>query len=73
MLSMKARAVHWAKYWKLSQLTPVNCVTVTGGEPLAQKPCPSLLAARCDRIYSVSVETGPAVLSIFRMSTREVQ
>lgn len=33
-------------------------VTVTGGEPLAQKNCPELLAALCDAGYSVSLETG---------------
>ncbi|MBZ0091445.1 MAG: radical SAM protein, partial [Sulfuricellaceae bacterium] len=33
-------------------------VTVTGGEPLAQKNCPDLLAALCDAGYSVSLETG---------------
>ncbi|MHB9117331.1 MAG: 7-carboxy-7-deazaguanine synthase QueE [Burkholderiales bacterium] len=33
-------------------------VTVTGGEPLAQKYCPDLLAALCDAGYSVSLETG---------------
>jgi len=33
-------------------------VTVTGGEPLAQKDCYSLLKALCDAGYSVSLETG---------------
>lgn len=36
-------------------------VTVTGGEPLAQKNCCMLLAALCDRGYSVSLETGGAM------------
>ena len=36
-------------------------VTVTGGEPLAQKKCHALLAALCDRDYSVSLETSGAV------------
>lgn len=36
-------------------------VTVTGGEPLAQKHCPALLEALCDRGYSVSLETSGAV------------
>lgn len=36
-------------------------VTVTGGEPLAQKECPALLAALCDAGYSVSLETGGAL------------
>ena len=33
-------------------------VTVTGGEPLAQKQTPILLTALCDAGYSVSLETG---------------
>jgi len=33
-------------------------VTVTGGEPLAQKNCLSLLQALCDERYEVSLETG---------------
>ena len=36
-------------------------VTVTGGEPLAQKNCLELLAALCDAGYSVSLETGGAL------------
>ena len=36
-------------------------VTVTGGEPLAQKPCHELLKALCDTGYSVSLETGGAM------------
>jgi len=36
-------------------------VTVTGGEPLAQKNCHVLLKALCDAGYSVSLETGGAV------------
>lgn len=37
-------------------------VTVTGGEPLAQKaPCEELLVALCDRGYSVSLETSGAM------------
>ncbi|HVA54351.1 MAG TPA: 7-carboxy-7-deazaguanine synthase QueE [Gammaproteobacteria bacterium] len=33
-------------------------VTVTGGEPLAQKNCLSLLMCLCDAGYRVSIETG---------------
>ena len=33
-------------------------VTVTGGEPLAQKNCLSLLRSLCDEGYEVSLETG---------------
>ncbi len=36
-------------------------VTVTGGEPLAQKPCWPLLQALCDAGYKVSLETGGAI------------
>ena len=36
-------------------------VTVTGGEPLAQKDCPELLARLCDAGYEVSLETSGAL------------
>jgi 7-carboxy-7-deazaguanine synthase len=36
-------------------------VTVTGGEPLAQKSCHALMLALCDRDYSVSLETSGAL------------
>lgn len=36
-------------------------VTVTGGEPLAQKQCLSLLHKLCDAGYDVSLETGGAL------------
>ena len=36
-------------------------VTVTGGEPLAQKNCLTLLRALCDAGYDVSLETGGAL------------
>lgn len=36
-------------------------VTVTGGEPLAQKNCLALLRELCDAGYSVSLETGGAL------------
>ena len=39
----------------------VSHVTVTGGEPLAQKNCPVLLRALCDAGYAVSLETGGAM------------
>ena len=35
-------------------------ITVTGGEPLAQKQCHELMVALCDAGYSVSLETGGA-------------
>ncbi|RMG31378.1 MAG: 7-carboxy-7-deazaguanine synthase QueE [Gammaproteobacteria bacterium] len=40
---------------------PVRHVTVTGGEPLAQKGCLPLLTALCDAGYRVSLETGGAL------------
>ncbi len=36
-------------------------VTVTGGEPLAQRACLPLLTALCDRGYVVSLETSGAI------------
>lgn len=36
-------------------------VTVTGGEPLAQKPCLELLQQLCDAGYEVSLETSGAI------------
>lgn len=36
-------------------------VTVTGGEPLAQKNCRPLLAALCDAGYEISLETSGAL------------
>lgn len=36
-------------------------VTVTGGEPLAQKPCIELLKQLCDAGYKVSLETSGAI------------
>jgi 7-carboxy-7-deazaguanine synthase len=39
----------------------VRHVTVTGGEPLAQKACHSLLTQLCDAGYEVSLETGGAM------------
>lgn len=36
-------------------------VTVTGGEPLVQKPCYDLLNVLCDKGYQVSLETSGAM------------
>lgn len=44
-------------------------VTVTGGEPLAQKECHDLLTTLCDAGYSVSLETGGA-MDIAEVDTR---
>ncbi len=40
---------------------PTRYVTVTGGEPMAQKDCLILLRALCDKGYEVSLETGGAL------------
>jgi 7-carboxy-7-deazaguanine synthase len=47
-------------------------VTVTGGEPLAQKPCLDLLQRLCDASYKVSLETSGA-LDISRVDARVVR
>lgn len=39
----------------------VKRVTVTGGEPLAQKECLALLETLCDQGYDVSLETSGAM------------
>ena len=39
----------------------VRHVCVTGGEPLAQKDCPSFLSQLCDAGYTVSLETSGAM------------
>ena len=62
-----AYAFHGGKLMRideiLSQVAAWNCgyVTVTGGEPLAQKECLDLLRELCDRDYRVSLETGGAM------------
>jgi 7-carboxy-7-deazaguanine synthase len=43
------------------QRYPTRYVTVTGGEPLAQKNCPTLLRLLCDAGYRVSLETSGAL------------
>ena len=47
-------------------------VTVTGGEPLAQKPCINLLARLCDAGYQVSLETSGA-LDVSTVDSRVVK
>lgn len=47
-------------------------VTVTGGEPLAQKPCLELLKVLCDQEYSVSLETSGA-LDVSQVDSRVVK
>jgi len=47
----------------LRQVAHYQCpnVCITGGEPLAQKACLSLLVRLCDAGYSVSLETSGAI------------
>jgi 7-carboxy-7-deazaguanine synthase len=47
-------------------------VTVTGGEPLAQKACLTLLTRLCDAGYEVSLETSGA-LSVAEVDVRVVK
>lgn len=47
-------------------------VTVTGGEPLAQKPCINLLTRLCDAGYQVSLETSGA-LDVSAVDSRVVK
>ena len=47
-------------------------VTVTGGEPLAQKNCLLLLQSLCDAGYAVSLETGGA-LDVSEVDARVVK
>ena len=51
---------------------PCRHVCVTGGEPLAQKPCLDLLVSLCDAGYSVSLETSGA-LDIAAVDSRVVR
>ena len=43
------------------QKYPTNFITVTGGEPLAQKNCIELLKQLCDLNYQVSLETSGSI------------
>lgn len=62
-----AYAFHGGDWWSLPQIIEQvaryspRFVTVTGGEPLAQKRCIGLLSALCDAGYQVSLETSGAI------------
>lgn len=62
-----AYAFHGGQWRTLDELLDqtraygVRHVCVTGGEPLAQKPCLELLARLCDAGYVVSLETSGAM------------
>ena len=68
-------AFHDGKSMKMAEILgavgkyPARYVTVTGGEPLAQKNCLLLLESLCDKGYSVSLETGGA-LDISKVDAR---
>ncbi len=55
------------RWWELSDIEHTvsqyrsGFVTVTGGEPLAQKNCLKLLTRLCDQGYTVSLETSGAL------------
>lgn len=73
-----AYAFHGGKRYEiadiLAQVKQYNprYVTVTGGEPLAQKACLPLLKALCDQGYEVSLETSGA-LDISSVDTRVIK
>lgn len=50
----------------------IHYVTVTGGEPLAQKTCLELLTQLCDQGYEVSLETSGA-LNIADVDSRVIK
>jgi len=62
-----AYAFSGGEWWEQDQIMDqvaaygVRHVTVTGGEPLAQKPCTDLLTRLCDAGYEVSLETSGAL------------
>ncbi len=62
-----AYAFHGGQWWELDALVRrvrelgSRYVCVTGGEPLAQKSCPQLLARLCDEGFRVSLETSGAM------------
>jgi 7-carboxy-7-deazaguanine synthase len=60
-------AFHGGEWFPIDQICErvsgygVTHVCVTGGEPLAQRACPELLRALCDRGHRVSIETSGAM------------
>lgn len=73
-----AYAFHGGEMWELPTILEhvasfqTRHVCVTGGEPLAQKTCLSLLSALCDAGYEVSLETSGA-LSVAEVDARVVK
>jgi 7-carboxy-7-deazaguanine synthase len=70
-----AYAFHGGKSMTIAQILQetghyvTRYVTVTGGEPLAQRACLGLLTTLCDAGYAVSLETSGA-LDISQVDTR---
>lgn len=62
-----AYAFHGGTWWELDAIIAevkqyhAHYVTVTGGEPLAQKDCLILLKRLCDEGFEVSLETSGAI------------
>ena len=62
-----AYAFHGGEWWELTDIIEhvaqfgAHDVCVTGGEPLAQRACLTLLRALCDRGFRVSLETSGAL------------
>ena len=62
-----AYAFHGGQWWDIDAILAevashgARHVCVTGGEPLAQKRCLTLLAKLCDAGYDVSLETSGAI------------
>jgi len=60
-------AFQGGEWWTLDKILleikkyPTNYITVTGGEPLAQKNCIDLLKRLCDSNFQVSLETSGAI------------
>jgi 7-carboxy-7-deazaguanine synthase len=73
-----AYAFHGGAWWELAVICDrvrelgARHVCVTGGEPLAQKPCLELLTALADAGYRVSLETSGA-MSIDAVDSRVVR
>lgn len=62
-----AYAFHGGEWWELPDILErvaqfdTRDVCVTGGEPLAQRPCVTLLHELCERGFRVSLETSGAI------------
>jgi 7-carboxy-7-deazaguanine synthase len=73
-----AYAFHGGEWWTLPAIVArvagfnTNDVCVTGGEPLAQRACPSLLTALCNQGHRVSLETSGA-MPVDALDTRVIR